>query len=340
MENKLISIIIPIYNAQRFLGECIESVIAQEYENWELILVDDGSKDDSYKICTEYAARDSRIKVFHNENHGVSYTRNFGIDAASGDYIAFIDADDKILPDYLNSLYGELVKTEAGVVFCGWRLLYGERFVKKAPRIETGVYTFDDLSYRAIDDGTLSGILFGSVWGALYPAEIIKSNSIRFDAAIKRNEDGLFNLQLLPFAKTVAVADYDGYIYRQWKSGGVKRKPDLVVSDELYGVSEIIRERCPDYAMVDKQIHTRTLSIIFWNMQRVKTVDMPIFKLAKRLEEYVLSTDFVEFYPELDFSRLNKYKKIMVNLIYKRKYAAFIFLVKYVKPILEKRFKH
>lgn len=97
--NPLISIIVPIYNAESTLNRCIDSIINQSFDDWELLLIDDGSKDQSGKICDEYATKDSRIKVFHKENGGVSSARNLGLDNALGKWITFIDSDDKIFDD-------------------------------------------------------------------------------------------------------------------------------------------------------------------------------------------------------------------------------------------------
>ena len=338
-KNGIVSIIIPVYNAERYLRDCIQSVLDQSYDHWELILVDDGSTDNSYKICLEFADNDHRVRVYHNENHGVSYTRNFGMSVAKGEFLCFIDADDKILPDYISCLHKSLTETEADVVFCGYQFLYEDRYVQKAPRIKAGSYTFDDLSYRAIDDGTLSGILFGSVCSAMYRHDLIKENDIQFDPTVRRNEDGLFNLELLPKAKTVVISEYSGYIYRQWKSASKKSK-QFTVSNELHIVSDIITQRYGGYADIEKQLRCRELSIIFWNIQRIKNVDAPFGKLAGYLKEYISHTDFHKLYRDLNFRALNKYKKILIDLIYRKQYVLFVFLVKYIKPILERRLNH
>jgi hypothetical protein len=230
-------------------------------------------------------------------------------------------------------------ETNADLIFCGWQLLYEDRLVKKSPRIQSGVYTFEDLSYRAIDDGTLSGILFGSVCSALYPCKLIKENGISFDSTIKRNEDGLFNLQILPHAQRVVVSPCNGYIYRQWKAPS-KKATDLVISDNLLHVSNVIKERCPEYQNIDKQLHCRELSILFWNAQKVKNIALPRTQLSKKLKAYLLGTNLQSFYKELNFSAMNNYKKVLIKLLYTKQFGLFIFLIKYVKPWLEKRLKH
>ena len=100
----MISIIVPVYNAERVLHYCLDSILAQTYSDFELILIDDGSKDNSGKICDEYAAKDNRVTVRHIENQGVSHARNFGIELAVGEYILFIDSDDFVNNQYLEKL--------------------------------------------------------------------------------------------------------------------------------------------------------------------------------------------------------------------------------------------
>ena len=103
-KNPKISIIVPVYNAEQYLRRCIDSILNQSFTDFELILIDDGSKDKSSDICDEYAAKDSRIKVYHKENGGVSSARNLGLDNANGEWIAFVDSDDFIKEDYLKHM--------------------------------------------------------------------------------------------------------------------------------------------------------------------------------------------------------------------------------------------
>ena len=119
-----VSIIMPVYNCERFIADSINSVLSQTYTNFELIIIDDGSKDNSRKIIKEYALKDERIKAFYNENHGVSYTRNYGIDHADGEYIAFIDADDIYKKRYLEEMCRVITDENADLVCCDYEMGY------------------------------------------------------------------------------------------------------------------------------------------------------------------------------------------------------------------------
>lgn len=127
MEKELISVIIPVYNAEKYLEKCINSILVQSFERFELILVDDGSTDSSGTICDSYAERDSRVKAFHKQNEGVSAARDFGVAHSKGEYIAFIDADDYIAEDYLKILYHDINKYHADIACCNSSLLCDEK---------------------------------------------------------------------------------------------------------------------------------------------------------------------------------------------------------------------
>ena len=120
MSNPLISIIVPVYNVEKYLPKCVESLLAQTYSNLEIILVDDGSVDASGQICDTYAAKDSRVRVIHQPNAGVSAARNAGLKAARGEYIGFVDADDWVEPDMYEYLYGLISKENAHLAMCNF----------------------------------------------------------------------------------------------------------------------------------------------------------------------------------------------------------------------------
>ena len=115
---KLISIIVPVYNSEKYLEKCISSILNQTYKNIEIIIVDDGSKDKSVEICDNFSKNNKNIKVFHKKNEGVSIARNYGISKAKGDYILFIDSDDTIAKEMIYSLYNNLVDNDADISMC------------------------------------------------------------------------------------------------------------------------------------------------------------------------------------------------------------------------------
>lgn len=129
MKNDLVSIIVPVYNVEKYLKKCVDSIINQTYKNLEIVLVDDGSTDNSGKICDEYAKKDSRIKVIHKQNGGLSDARNVGIDNSKGKYITFIDSDDTIENDYVEYLYSLLKKYKTNLSICNYNVISKDKII-------------------------------------------------------------------------------------------------------------------------------------------------------------------------------------------------------------------
>ena len=198
----MISIIIPVYNTERFIEDCIKSILLQTYSFFELILVDDGSTDNSLHICKRYEKVDKRIKVFSKQNNGVSSTRNFGLARASGDWIMFVDSDDTINPDTLQSLVEKVVCNDM-IVCCGAKYDNGDDY-----------FVFKNLSIEDVDPDDLGHVLlYGPPWGKLYNRDIIESNNLRFDESISKSEDTLFFWQYMNCVSNVATTSYMGYNY-------------------------------------------------------------------------------------------------------------------------------
>lgn len=210
----LISIIIPVYNVEKYLSECLDSVITQTYENLEILLINDGSTDGSGKICDEYAQKDSRIKVIHKENGGVSSARNMGLDLAQGEYIAFIDSDDRVKREYIQKLYEKVKIENAEVCLCHFSHFVGGETKKIAEPLpkhlnidldkkETLNFFYKYLSCRGIS---------GSPCRSLYKKEIVEN--YRFSCEVVRAEDLLFNLEVLINCKRIVSIDEWLYEYR------------------------------------------------------------------------------------------------------------------------------
>lgn len=182
----LISIIIPIYNVENYIGKCLESVIKQTYKNIEIILIDDGSNDNSKKICDEYSKKDSRIIVIHKDNEGVSIARNTGLSIAKGEYIGFLDADDYIEYDMYDFLLNSLIKNNADIASCSYNKVFEDK-------VEKGIGFDKNLilnNSEAIKYTINKDVLFPSVWLKLFKKECIKN--IKFESTIKISEDYLF----------------------------------------------------------------------------------------------------------------------------------------------------
>lgn len=206
-----ISIIIPVYNTEPYLRECIESILAQSYEYFEAIFIDDGSLDHSFAIINDYASRDGRIKLYHQNNAGVSAARNLGLKYATGDYIAFIDSDDTISPDYLDCLY------QCATQFSSDIILSGIVYTKNGNETSRVVLTEESLSLQTENNliHFLKTPLLTSPVSKLYKKQIICDNKIQFDTSISFAEDKDFNLQYFQYIQNAYALSYCGYFYRE-----------------------------------------------------------------------------------------------------------------------------
>lgn len=204
----LISIIVPVYQVKKYLPSCIHAVLEQTYPCWELILVDDGSTDGSALICDDFASQDARITVVHQPNQGVSAARNQGIALAKGAYIAFLDADDLIEPDYLEVLYWDAISQNADLVCCNaWEDFQGTRTDYKCVLQNRIIEDRETLYLDALVRKEQYGF---TVWGKLIKTAL--AVQLRF-SSLHFCEDTLFMLQLFEKVSKVYLDSYTGYIY-------------------------------------------------------------------------------------------------------------------------------
>ena len=205
--DKTVSIIIPVYNTAQYLDECLESVTKQTYRDIEILLINDGSKDNSLEICNKWAKLDERIKVFDNENHGVSYTRNFGIGKSCGKYIAFVDSDDVISCDYIALLISLLEDTDAQLVLCSninFNNLFPAYFLSNNKVVLKE--NFEEVFYN---------YTCAMPWGKIFIKEILLNNNISFDETIHVCEDLLFCFNYVKCCNSVIFNNSKLYGYRQ-----------------------------------------------------------------------------------------------------------------------------
>ncbi|HAX57851.1 MAG TPA: hypothetical protein DCY08_10560 [Bacteroides stercoris] len=205
-----IGIIIPIYNAQSTLHKCINSVLIQSYTNFKLILINDGSKDDSENICQQYAENDKRIIVYSQNNSGVSTARNKGIELCTSPYLCFIDADDYLDAHYLqNFVEGIVAFPNVDMVFQGINRISTNHTEKIIPKAE--IYPREKLLEGISDINQYS--IFGYICTKMYRTEIIKRNQLSFNKNISISEDRIFALQYLKYCNGLSVISSSAYNY-------------------------------------------------------------------------------------------------------------------------------
>lgn len=211
MENRddLVSVIIPVYNAEKYLDRCVESIVKQTYKNLEIILIDDGSRDSSGSKIDGWAEKDHRITVVHKQNTGVSDTRNIGIDRATGTYLTFIDSDDYIEEDYVAVLHKNIVEQNADIVACNFEAVYEEGIEERSYSLIPEDKVIEEC-VRLFEDSIQCRIYTYLVWGKLYKKAALQG--IRFKKQAY-SEDALFIREVFTKSPKVSLITYKGYYY-------------------------------------------------------------------------------------------------------------------------------
>ena len=208
MLNEKISIIVPVYNVERYLRKCIDSIIAQTYTNLEILLLDDGSLDHSGKICDEYKEKDNRIKVIHKKNTGVSSTRNEGLEIITGEYVTFIDADDYVETDMIEVLYKSLKKYEADISICGTTDLDSDY---KTVRQSKCKQTIEMDKKNALKELLNEEVFTCVCWGKLYKVTLFQN--LKFNEKTKIAEDLEILYKILDKCNKVVYVSEKKYNY-------------------------------------------------------------------------------------------------------------------------------
>jgi len=232
----VISIIVPVYDAEEYIGHCIESILQQTYCEWELILIDNGSTDESYQVCRKYAQKDERIFVYHQyRNQGVSAARNLGKEKANGEFITFIDADDWVRPDFLQNLICSQKKEHADMVICGYDLVYDSdrmHFLENLKEKSNSKKKDSEKVYM-IEQYIEEYLLEGNThcWGVLYYCELLED--IKFPQGITIGEDLLFLIEVALNARKIVISDYQGYQYYVNQKGAMMKKFTASYMDQI-----------------------------------------------------------------------------------------------------------
>ena len=212
------SIIVPVYKAERLLRGCVDSVLNQEFADFELILVDDGSPDDSGKICDEYAEKDARVKVIHKENGGVSSARNVGIEASCGKYIIFLDSDDFVDKKYFDVIREAVTSGAELVSFGMFGYLHKENGETEITESDMNI----DMSFDGEDvaewESFIVSSFFAAPWNKVFLSSVINDNRIRFKEGAVCFEDYMFCLEYARYAKSVKSVSTPIYYYRNYEA--------------------------------------------------------------------------------------------------------------------------
>lgn len=261
--NPLISIIVPVYNTGSFLKSCLKSICNQTYKNIEVIVINDGSTDNSKEILEEYRLKDSRIRVFHLQNGGIAKARNFGIKQAYGEYIGFVDSDDVIELNMFEILIEKIVKEDTDLSICNYNKIFSE-YKMLGLGLEEEVIDLGKLGINSYIINYVITYLHGhEVWNKLYKKDIIIENNIEFISTdLVSTEDCLFNLIYITYISKIGSVKYALYNYIQ-HSNSYMHKKQLNQMEKYLNLIDIYEKKIVEIEKKDECFEA--LSLLFFN---------------------------------------------------------------------------
>ena len=280
----LISVVIPVYNVERYLQRCLNSVVSQTYKNLEIILVDDGSTDLSGKICDEWASKDNRIVVIHKTNGGLSSARNTGLDVAKGRYIAFVDSDDYVEKDYVKTLVKVLEEEKVDVAVCGFWYLYKNHLEQKGYSGTCILMSQIDYLQFFLTDWTC-----GLIWNKIFKRKVV--NGIWFEEG-HIIDDEFFTYKAIINCNRVALFEDPLYYYRMRATSVMSSSSEYVeriLLDKIKYTKERFENVTKSYPQL-KQVYLKDLvnSLIRYKRQSIHYPNAH-FEVKKTINEYKLS---------------------------------------------------
>ena len=215
MSGPIVSIIVPVYNAEKTIQRCVESILGQDFQDFELLLIDDGSQDTSGELCDAFARQDARVRVFHKENGGVSAARNLGLSQAQGVYLQFLDSDDWITADATTMLVRTAREYRCDLVISDFYRVVGDRVSHKGDIQEDAVLSREEYAAHMMERP--ADFYYGVLWNKLYRREIVERHHLRMNPEISWCEDFMFNLEYIRYAERFYALQVPIYYYVKTK---------------------------------------------------------------------------------------------------------------------------
>lgn len=311
--NEKISIIVPIYNSEKYLNKSINSIINQSYKNLEILLINDGSTDNSGKICDDFSKIDNRIKVIHKDNEGVSATKNLGIKICTGNYIAFVDSDDIISPDYCETLYSNMIKTNSDISIVSYNV------VREDGSIITGAVTDNGLKKGEVviyeDTDIVKELLLQKTIKNFVCKLYKKSVMCDFPIGVTY-EDIVFSVEVLAKAKRVVYINKKCYNYLKRKgsiTATISEKNLIDFATAISGRYKIVKDNYPSlasyniYAFLESTVALSIKNVI--SERKHKSIDKLVIEFTNIIKDYVKDNE-KELLP-----LLNDYQKLCLYLM-------------------------
>lgn len=316
----MVSIVVPVYNVEKYLKRCVESILSQTLRDIEIILVDDGSKDDSPRICDEYAKKDARIKVVHKKNGGLSSARNAGIKIATGQYIGFVDADDSVVPEMYEIMLQAIKREAVDFVMADYTrvLTNGTTYVKSAD-IREGRYDKEDIRkeiYPALIMG--ANIEYGpllSVWHCLYCTDFLKKNNILFDEEVKWSEDNIFSA-IVGYCAMSFYYLKGKAVYNYYQNEGTITTSHRPGAWNVYcTMNEHLRQYFANSEEYDFSQQFKWHSIYYACVCIGQSFSLTKCERKKVIKDILNSDELQEAFTNLDYEKMNMRLKVQLKLM-------------------------
>lgn len=340
-----VSVVVPIFNIFPYLEDCINSILEQTYDNIEIVLVDDGSTDDSGRLCEEYSEKYENIIVVHQVNAGLGMARNTGIRNAKGDYICFVDGDDYISKDHVSNLMSRIIQEGTDACYGGYQQQKGEVFIEQKNPL-SGLYLDKQrilhefiprmcgkLDYHCVDEVPMS------VCMSIYSMQILKDNCLLFNSERKLiSEDFVFNLDFLEHSNSISVSESCGYFYRN-NEGSLTKK---YLGDRLMkqiDFTKYIIARTKKLGVYEESYQRIYSTFLSWVRNIVKSeqsnyqvvgIKTSINKIKETcLNEFVIES--LEIYDEKYLTRMPAF----LNFLIRKRLCSIIWIMSYIKSKIE-----
>lgn len=281
LKKNVISVIVPVYNAESTVARCIESIISQEFSDFELIMVDDGSTDNSLKICRRFERIDKRIRVFSQQNSGVSKARNVGLSNATGEWCVFVDSDDWCEKNHLQKLMNQ----NTDITYIGYRMYdeeQNELFCRTVPAFYADGTDFQIGLSKLIDEKNF----FAIIWTKKFKMEIIKKYNICFDEQVCISEDILFTHEFLHHANSISVIEDATYNYTLRKGslshGGTKPLNEIMFLEKYALLISKLSYSAEIIDKLEKSVRNRADNLICYSFRIFSKADLTTKKAMKR----------------------------------------------------------
>ncbi len=342
-----ISVIVPIYNSEKYLSRAVNSILNQSLKNIEIILVDDGSSDDSGRIVDDFAAGDQRVKGIHQKNQGVSIARNVGLVIAKGEYISFLDSDDWVDEEMYKSLYNEAIKYGCDIVACNTSFENNNKIIWKTEYpVKANVLLKRDEIKQEVCRRLLLGELFTSVNDKIYLKSFIEENKIKFNSDISLREDYFFNMDIFNNAKVLLFLPNYYYHY----SRDIPKSASRKYCKDAFKLSLRLYEYKKQYAKlwnmntvdINQKISGNFLTEVQGSIKYIFDKDNTCSMKNKicTVSGIVNNYTVINCFKEYDFGYIYKSKgkleQIMIKLIYKRSVVLLCIISFFLSKVSEK----